>query len=239
VSKSIKLCGDGVSEATLAELADSAGCAIVGGDCAAGAPDDDSRLAVIVGDVDEERLSRALRAPVAACIEADGGLEPVFAAIPERGLLVSLTTVTAYGLEVARALCQAVAERTSLDENVHQVMELALHEALVNAMVHGNLEIGSLNKDSLDDFIQFCQTIETRLNDGHFGGRRVTILTTWDDGEVVVTIDDEGPGYDAAILDRPIDLNKKSGRGLFLIRDICKETAMENGGRRLVMRFAR
>lgn len=234
MSAPIKLCGDGVPAALLAEISDSTGCPVV--DCQATR---DARLAIIVGEVDEDRLNRALRPPVAACIEADGRLEPVFAALPPQGLMLSLTTATAYGIEVARALCDAIQARVPMEEKLRQVMELALHEALVNAMVHGNLEIGSLSKDSLDDFIQFCQTIEMRLGDTAYGRRRVTTVVTWDDATIDVTITDEGPGYDAAILDQPIDLNKKSGRGLFLIRDICRSIDVQDDGRRLIMRFAR
>lgn len=230
----IKLCGDGVPAALLAEISDSTGCPVV--DCGAA---EDARLAIIVGEVDEERLNRALRPPVTACIEADGQLKPVFAAIPPQGLFLSLTTATAYGIEVARALCDAIQARVPMDEKLRQVMELALHEALVNAMVHGNLEIGSLSKDSLDDFIQFCQTIEIRLGDAVFGHRRVTTVVSWNDETIDIDIADEGPGYDLAILDKPIDLNKKSGRGLFLIRDICRSVDILDQGRRLIMRFAR
>lgn len=245
MTSKIILCGDGVPETLVAEVADDTGCGIwsAGVDHAVDAlkrGDADGRLAILVGELDDDRLVRALRPPVAACIEANGDLQPVMAAIPDHGLLISLTTATGYGLEVARAFCDAVGARTAMDDKMRQMMELALHEAMVNAMVHGNLEIVSQSKDSLDDFVLFCQTIETRLADRHFGGRRVGVAADWSGETIDVTVTDNGPGYDhAAVLERPIDLNKKSGRGLFLIKDICRSVAIKDHGRRLVMSFPR
>ncbi len=242
---SLLLCGDGVSEAVLTKAAHGTGYRVLPCPTDAEMAVDEQELegqalVVLVGEVDEDRLVRALRPPVRACVEPEGPLEPLLAAVPEQGLLLSLTTATAYGIEVARAFCDAVSARADMDEKLRQVMELALHEALVNAMVHGNLEIHSVSKDSLDDFIHFCQLVETRLADVGFGSRRIDLHASWTDADITIVVQDCGPGYDAdAVLARPVDLNKKSGRGLFLIKDICRSIAIEDGGRRLLMSFAR
>lgn len=195
-------------------------------------------LVVLLGDVDDDRLIAALARPVAACVEVSGGLVPDLSELVEDGLYLNLSTMTAYGLEPAHHFCEALAQRVELSEKTRQLMELALHEALVNAMVHGNLEIGPIAKDSLEDFIQFCQLIETRLADTAFGPRRVVMYARWPGDTVDVVIEDVGQGYDPDAVDE-VDLSKKSGRGLFLIRDIARDVSIEDGGRRLVMRFER
>lgn len=238
------LCGDNVPGDVLTSAARQTGCRLWQPD--GGEPlkvleraEPGGRLVVLAAEIDEARLAAALNPPVVACVEAVAGQPPDLSQVKLDGLYLDLSTMTAYGLEPAHQFCDAIAMRTTLSEKSQQMMELALHEALVNAMVHGNLEIGAIAKESLDDFIQFCQLIETRLADPAFGPRRVVMHATWGGDTIDVVIDDQGPGYDTSVMDEPVDLSKKSGRGLFLIRDIAREIAVENGGRRMVMRFER
>lgn len=233
---SLTLHGDGVPAALLDEVARREGCRIVGPADAAGA----EQLVVLLGDLDEDRLVRALRPPAMACVEAGAALKPLLAELSRHGLMLSLTTATAYRLEAAQAFCDALAARTKADKKLRQAMELALHEAMVNAMVHGNLEIGSLPKDSLDDFVRFCESIETRLGDPRFGDRRVDVRAEWCGDFIELVVQDHGRGYDTtSVLRRPVALDQKSGRGLFLIKDLCETVAVADGGRRLAMTFRR
>lgn len=224
--------GDQVPSELVAGLARQTGAALE-------QPQDGTPVVTLLADVTDDRLAAALQPPTAACIEVVSGQAPDLSRLRLDGLYLDLSTMTAYGQEPAHQFLDAVAERVGLSEERRSMMELALHEALVNAMVHGNLEIGQISKESLDDFIQFCQLIETRLADPHYGPRRVVMFAQWPGETIDVTIEDVGPGYDAAILDEPVELEKKCGRGLFLIRDIAQEISIEEGGRRLVMRFAR
>lgn len=225
------LCGDNVPSELVASVARQTGAGLQ--------PQDGQPVVTLLADVTDERLANALRAPAVACVEAVAGQAPDLSRLRLGGLYLDLSTMTAYGLEPAHQFVDALAERLEIDEERRSQMELALHEALVNAMVHGNLEIGPISKESLDDFIQFCQLIETRLADPQFGPRRVVMYAEWPGETLDVTIEDVGPGYDTTILEEPVELEKKCGRGLFLIRDIAQDIAVEDGGRRLVMRFAR
>ena len=243
MSTSFTVCGDHVPDDAVASVArqtgghpwqPAGGVALKALESAApGEP-----LVVLLGEIDDERLIAALAPPVAACVEVSGGLVPDLSGMVLDGLYLNLSTMTAYGLEPAHHFCEALATRVELSEKTRQLMELALHEALVNAMVHGNLEIGPIAKDSLEDFIQFCQLIETRLAESSFGPRRVVMHARWLGETVDVVIEDVGRGYDPDAVDE-VDLSKKSGRGLFLIRDIARDVSIEDGGRRLVMRFER
>lgn len=243
MSTSFTVCGDNVPDDVVASVAGQTGgrlwqpqgeTALKTLDKAAtGEP-----LVVLLGEIDDDRLIAALSQPVAACIEVAGGVVPDLSGLVLDGLYMNMSTMTAYGLEPAHHFCEALAARIDLSEKTRQLMELALHEALVNAMVHGNLEIGPIAKDNLEDFIQFCQLIETHLADSRFGPRRVVMYARWGGETLDVVIEDQGKGYDPSAVD-DVDLTKKSGRGLFLIRDIAREVLIEDGGRRLVMRFER
>jgi serine/threonine-protein kinase RsbW len=92
-------------------------------------------------------------------------------------------------------------------------IELALREALVNAIVHGNQE------------------------DPH---KRVHVKSRCGtDGEVSITVEDEGLGFEVNAVPDPTSPEnrlKTHGRGLYLIRTLMDEVAFEQGGSVVHMR---
>ncbi len=99
---------------------------------------------------------------------------------------------------------------------------MALDEALVNAMHHGNLEVeSSLRESSVTDDDHYYDKIRERKKQTPFCDRRVQIMANFNRNKIEVQITDEGPGFDpATIADprSPENLTKVSGRGLFLIK---------------------
>jgi serine/threonine-protein kinase RsbW len=92
-------------------------------------------------------------------------------------------------------------------------IEMALREALANAIVHGNKE----DPDKLVHVACRCTT----------------------DGEVSLTVQDEGQGFDANSLQDPTtpeNLLLKHGRGIYLIKTLMDEVRFEQGGALLCMR---
>jgi serine/threonine-protein kinase RsbW len=92
-------------------------------------------------------------------------------------------------------------------------IEMALREALANAMVHGNQE----DPHKLVHVVCRC----TR------------------DGEVSITVQDEGQGFDSnAVPDptTPENLLVKHGRGIYLMKTLMDEVRFEQGGALLYMR---
>jgi len=95
-------------------------------------------------------------------------------------------------------------------------IELALDEALANAIRHG------------------CK------NDP---SKQVQCMVTSDaKGEVVIVVRDPGPGFDAAGVPNPLEgenVLKSSGRGVFLINQLMDEVGFEEGGRVVQMKKRR
>jgi anti-sigma regulatory factor (Ser/Thr protein kinase) len=92
-------------------------------------------------------------------------------------------------------------------------VELALQEALANAMRHG------CTNDSTKQ-LQCCVTVDGA-------------------GEVLIVVRDPGAGFDVkAVPDplRPENILKSSGRGIFLINELMDEVAFTDGGREVQMR---
>src|SRR5262249_44883394 len=92
---------------------------------------------------------------------------------------------------------------------------VALREALVNAVEHGNLELQSELKER--DEKSYADLLEERRKQKPYRERRVHVRARETPTEAVYVIRDEGPGFNAAELPDPTDpanLEKVSGRGL-------------------------
>ena len=113
---------------------------------------------------------------------------------------------------------------------------VALREALVNAIVHGNLELPS---DLMErDEQAFLALAEERRHQSPWRERRVHVTTRETHGEAMYVVADEGAGFDPAALADPLDLSnleKRSGRGLMLVRTFMDEVRHNDKGNEITM----
>lgn len=135
-----------------------------------------------------------------------------------------------------------------LTENLHSMglcnqttagnLSLALHEAISNAMYHGNLEIPSIIRE--DTGIRgFNEEVEKRKNDEQYGNRMVTIQYELTSEFVEYIVEDEGPGFDYTTIPDardPENFFKNSGRGLLIIRIHFDEVEWNTTGNRIRLR---
>ena len=92
-------------------------------------------------------------------------------------------------------------------------IEMALHEALANAVVHGNGE-------------NFCKHVYVTCR-------------CYMDGEVVITVRDEGRGFDNSAVPDPTfreNLIFTHGRGIYLMKTLMDDVLFEEGGAVVTMR---
>lgn len=116
------------------------------------------------------------------------------------------------------------------------LLGVALHEALTNAMLHGNLELSSSLRES-DEKEYYRQSVERRTR-APYADRRVTVTSRLTPQEVAFTIRDEGGGFDPNILPDPTDpanLGKVSGRGLLLIQTFMDRVEHNSRGNEITM----
>ena len=123
------------------------------------------------------------------------------------------------------------------DESVQMRIGVAVHEAAVNAMVHGNLGIGSELKAG--DWDAYHSTIATRSNQEPYASRRVTFtIRATRDPYLEVRVKDQGKGFDPAKLPDPTDpanIEQSCGRGLLLIRTFFDEVTHSPSGNEIIM----
>lgn len=108
---------------------------------------------------------------------------------------------------------------------------VAVEEALLNAIIHGNLEVSSELRE--DGFEPYEKLVHERLADPHYGDRRVTVRTHLTRDDCRITIRDEGPGFRLEELRDPTDpenVARVSGRGILLMRSFLDEVIFGDRG---------
>jgi CheY-like chemotaxis protein/anti-sigma regulatory factor (Ser/Thr protein kinase) len=113
----------------------------------------------------------------------------------------------------------------------------ALHEVLVNAIEHGNLELSSALRET-NDRTAYLKLTEERRRQRPYGARRVFVTARFTQAEAMYVVRDEGRGFDPATLPDPLDpaqLEKTTGRGLLLIRTFMDEVSFNATGNEITI----
>lgn len=114
---------------------------------------------------------------------------------------------------------------------------IALDEALVNALYHGNLELDSKLREEESD--TYYQLAEQRMRLPPYNQRRIFIQGRLTPASAEFVIKDEGPGFDPATLPDPTDpanLGNVSGRGVLLMRTFMDDIKFNSTGNCVTMR---
>jgi anti-sigma regulatory factor (Ser/Thr protein kinase) len=119
---------------------------------------------------------------------------------------------------------------------------VALHEALSNAIVHGNLGLSSALKEQGDD--AFARALAERVADVRLASRVVDVIIDCNATFCRWFVTDEGAGFDVkAVLRRhecdDPEVLLASGRGILIMKSFLDEVRWELGGRRLVLALKR
>jgi len=127
---------------------------------------------------------------------------------------ITIPSDVSEGQRVQERIVQMLEERDFTDRDVFGV-RLALEEAIVNAIKHGN--------KYADD-------------------KQVTIAWELDDSCVKIKIEDEGPGFDPEDVPDPTlleNLERPCGRGIMLMKNFMTLCEYQDSGRRVVLEKAR
>jgi CheY-like chemotaxis protein len=113
---------------------------------------------------------------------------------------------------------------------------VALEEALLNGIYHGNLELGSeLRQDGGDTFERLGRERRTQAP---YADRRLHVHARLSRDGAMFVVRDEGRGFDVAALPDPTDpanIDRIGGRGLLLIRTFMDEATHNAAGNEITM----
>lgn len=113
---------------------------------------------------------------------------------------------------------------------------VALEEALLNALVHGNLEVNSDLRLQNDGAYE--KLIALRREKDPYRDRKLTVNARLTPAEAQFVIRDEGPGFNVASVPDPTlseNLEKPSGRGLLLMRAFLDEVRYNAKGNEVTL----
>jgi CheY-like chemotaxis protein/anti-sigma regulatory factor (Ser/Thr protein kinase) len=133
-------------------------------------------------------------------------------------------------------LKESFSDITSCDETTVLRLSIALREAILNAMDHGNLELDSALREQ--DGSAYERLADERRRQAPYKDRRVHITVREAPRGAVYVIRDEGPGFDPSSLPDPTDpanMEKASGRGLLLIRTFMTEVRLNESGNEITL----
>jgi anti-sigma regulatory factor (Ser/Thr protein kinase) len=137
---------------------------------------------------------------------------------------------------IAGRLADAAVETGLCDRAAGTRIGVALEECLLNAIVHGNLEI-STDLRQVDESA-YEREIEARRTAAPYSTRRVKVTARISHQEGVFVIQDEGPGFDVTKIPDPTDpanLLRLSGRGILLMRSFMTSVHFADRGRRVTL----
>ncbi|RLS56460.1 MAG: response regulator [Planctomycetota bacterium] len=123
-----------------------------------------------------------------------------------------------------------------LDDRDRMRIQVALEEAILNSIIHGNLEVSSKLRELEGDV--FEQTVSERKVSLPYSLRRVILEAEYNYELARFTIRDEGPGFDVNKVRNPTEddaIELASGRGILLMRSFMDETDYNDKGNEVRM----
>jgi CheY-like chemotaxis protein/anti-sigma regulatory factor (Ser/Thr protein kinase) len=173
---------------------------------------------------------------IIAMAAPDPEKERVIESLEETQFRFKLTNDESLVAPLIRRLEEVVLEMGLCDQAELIRVAVALREAIVNAIDHGNLELDSELRQ--DDERIYHRLANERRDQSPYRERRVRIDVGVTRTEATFTISDQGPGFDPSTLPDPTDpanLCRIGGRGLLLIRTLMDEVSFNTTGNQIML----
>lgn len=204
----------------------------------------EASAAFLANGCDREALAEALHAGASHVVELteDGGAQGLWLGAPALGksFYLSLTTSTAMTSQPAIVVCDRLIALGVLISERRPSVELCLHEAVANAVMHGNLGLSSSAKEQPEGgYRAFSLSVNEHLHDSALRRRRVDIFVRWTTDDFTLSVADEGDGFDIGGLRLKPEGSARSGRGFLFMRALADGLSIGDHGRCTTLRFDR
>jgi anti-sigma regulatory factor (Ser/Thr protein kinase) len=131
---------------------------------------------------------------------------------------------------------RAMASLPAFDATESIRVSVALEEALLNALVHGNLELTSdVRSEGFDPNAEY---FKKRCAEAPYRERQIHVLGSITSAKAKFVVRDEGPGFSLSDLPDPTDmraLQEGHGRGLRLMRTFMDEVIYSSSGNEVTL----
>lgn len=136
----------------------------------------------------------------------------------------------ARGLNPIPSVLGTLREQVDLHERSKRAAGVILSELYTNALEHGLLAMDSTLKDLPDGMLVFADRRAERLAELTEGSIRITLV--WTPGELRIRVEHDGTGFDPAkARSSLVDNDRPYGRGLAMVRQLCRSLTYSDGGR--------
>jgi len=192
----------------------------------------------------ETSLALSLSPPVSDCVERD--LIDLYrrrvrrrAVCRHLGLVV--TARSAYQCPIAKAFVDAISKRIDLSDDVRERAHTALQEAVLNAVLHGNLGLDSSSRDDFAGMERTHAQIEQLLQLPQIALSAIRIDAIWNSAVLVIMVRDSGAGFERAQVPSADEWMAAghigSGRGFLILEAFCDRLALLRGGTMIKLGF--
>lgn len=144
-----------------------------------------------------------------------------------------------YMFEITQSIVFFVTHVMRASDEHSSDIATAIHEAVMNAMVHGNMGIHSKYAD-LTGMEDFYQMVESQFSQDSYLEKDVHITMAYSPEYVVVSISDQGKGYEPGHVKSAGEASHElHGRGLQIIKETTSSFSVSEDGRTIHLSFAR
>ncbi len=202
-------------------------------------------VAVLADKITEEKLDYLFSQPITMVLDSHAQKKAISRFYQgqkkklDYALGFLLTCPVIYKCDVAKIFMDALQRRLNFPKDRFESIHLALHESLVNGLIHGNLEISSSFRQSTQDFIAYTRLLNERLQDPDYANKSISICASWNTEKLQITIRDEGAGYMASptVVGSSETTERKSGRGLRMIAGTADSCVIDEAGKEITLTF--
>ena len=201
-------------------------------------------LAVLAGRFTEDKLTEHFFMPISALIDIKARDESIIAFIRKmnkitlpNSLSFLLTCPVIYSTNIAEIFTRALNRRLHFSKSQFEGIHFALHESIVNGLIHGNLRVNSSMRQSARDFIEYARLLHSRLKDPEYAHKSISIMASWDKKKLEIKIRDEGVGFEPMKKLEKAKSCDKSGRGLRIIAGTADSCTIDDFGREITLSF--
>jgi anti-sigma regulatory factor (Ser/Thr protein kinase) len=132
------------------------------------------------------------------------------------------------------------------EDTLEKHVAIALEEALLNALYHGNLELSAADLSQASDELLSqgnAPSVAHRQRAAPYCDRQIHVRATLSTDQAEFVIRDEGPGFDYAVCTPMViddgELSRPTGRGLLLMYSFMDEVRFNARGNEVTMLIRR